>query len=513
MSSKHPDKRSKRRKSRVKKSPLSDLVIQEIPWRDWSPQFVLLLPLIDRPNPLEAFRTLRQSARRYTSFEFDGTVRSWKEISRADPAALALMQAENPEFFETTNRTLFTIFDFPTPTISDPNGEDNVEITAQAIVALVTAYKGLDGPQTTAATRAKALCLWALVGEDELARSLCEAYFDGDDTLGGAVRARWNAAIPIVPLEPDVDWAVEFITWGLQKTPCIPLSYEPPIKPPWPVSALEPIAGKTETILDNVIAWSSQANPHRFSSEVLSGLFARMRDLARLVRTHSQHNEGMAAEIMLRCLADSAVQATWLLHKNDSKLYEQFEERSHGSEKGLLDELRQRSQQMPIESEIAKRALQTEYAELFKKSGRWPELMDVVYGPWSDLSTSAMFRELPDVDSGLTFTTWMRASDSVHGSWRSISKYQLSECQNPFHLGHHIAEDQESVTAGITPVLSSMLIPLFVLSSYASRYSELVGLDEAVEKTRNMLADWVIAHQRPDGSFIWHDEPLNEPAP
>ncbi len=209
---------------------------------------------------------------------------------------------------------------------------------------------------------------------------------------------------------------------------------------------------------------------------------------------------------MIRCLANTAVQMKWLLQKNDSSMYQQFQERSQGAEKGLLDDLRERMLKSSIKPESAEQLVGAEYADLFDRAGRWPELFDVVYGPWSDISTTKMFKELPDTEeSFLAFSTWVRASDSVYGAWRSVEKYQLSECENALHVGHHHAIQGGPVTGGITHVLSSMLIPIDALNAYADRYPQLDGLAEAVERQRVALHQWIVSHQQKDGSFIWHD--------
>jgi hypothetical protein len=497
-------KRKRKRKYRVERSVLSGLPIREINWRDWAPDFVLVLPLLLIADPLEAFRQLQASVQTYTNRRFDGTVTSWQSVCTADRAAIAMIHSENPAFFSGSNATVFSVFNFPTSTIDDPSHQRVVE--AQDVAELVAAYSGFAQPRSSTSTAAKALVLWAQNEDDQLLRNKCESVLSGSYRHAAEVRAKWNAVIAAKDLRPNVDWAVKLLSWGLEQTPCVIAAYEPPAKPPWPISALEPIAMAMDAIYNNVIRISDEPVADRHIAEVLSGLLRRIQDLARLIRSNSSRNQGMATEIMLRCLADTAVQTKWLLFKNDVALYEQFQGRSHASEKGLLDELRTRLRSSGITNEAADTLLEAEYNDLHRRAGRWPELLDVVYGPWSDLSTTAMFKEVPETDAGATFTTWTRSSDAVHGAWRSIDKYQMTPCENAFHIGHHVSIVGGPVTAGVTPVLSSMLIPLDVMACYAERYPERGGLVDSIERQRTELVGWVRTHQRTDGSFNWHDQ-------
>jgi hypothetical protein len=504
-------KRGKKRGPRVKKSVLSGLNMREVNWRDWAPQFVALLPLLDSKTIAADFACLRESVTKYTGRVFDGTVASWREVSAAEATSIAMVRHENPQFFAGTNAALFKLFGFPTPTVDDPA---HVEaLTTKDVAGLVVAYKRLDGPRTVDSTKVKALWLLGITDDDHLA-AICEAYLGGDTTLGGDVRASWSGQVGARDLQPNVEWAAEFILWGLEKTPCVVAPYDPPERPPWPVKALEPIAETVDVIIGNVLNVSNEPAADRAVADTLTGMIARLRDLGRLVRHHAARNDGMAAEIMLRCLADTAVQMKWLLFKNDPAMFQQFQERSQGSEKGLLDALRERLVKSGAKPEFADKLVDAEYADLFSRSGRWPELFDVVYGPWSDISTTKMFKELPDTEeSFLAFTTWTRSSDTVHGAWRSIEKFQLTKCANPFHVGHHHAISDGPVTGGITHVLSSMLIPIDALGAYADRYPQLDGLAEDVERQRIALHQWVASHQlKDDGSFIWHDPENSEPS-
>jgi hypothetical protein len=499
----------KKRKFRVKKSVLSDLNKREINWRDWAAQFVALLPLLESDHIAEDFARLRESVEKYTGRSFDGTVPSWRDVCTANAASIAMVRMENPLFFESSNAALFKLFGFPTPKLDDLTHVGNV--TPKDVAALVMRYRALDDPRTPGSTKVKALWLLARVSEDDHLAALCRAFLSGNVKRGGEVRIRWSTQVGGHDLKPNIDWAAEFISWGLGQTPCLVDPYEPPEKPPWPVNALEPIAATLDVILGNVLNLSNEPVADRAVADTLSGLLARTRDLVKLVRDHSARNEGMAAEIMTRCLADTAVQIKWLLFKNDPALFQQFQERSLASEKGVLDDLRERLVKTGVTAEAADKLVDAEYADLFNRAGKWPELFDVVYGPWSDISTTQMFKELPDSDEAwLAFQTWIRSSDSVHGSWRSVEKYQLSECQNPLHVGHHNAISDGPVSGGITPVLSSMFITLNVMSAYASRFPQLKGLGEAVERQRLALREWVAAHQLSDGSFIWHDSEASE---
>ncbi len=216
----------KKRGPRVKKSVLSDIHKCEINWRDWAPQFVALLPLLDSDSVVADFTHLRESVAKYTGRTFDGTVASWREASIAEPASIAMVRQENPRFFSGTNAALFKLFGFPSPTLQP---SERVEpLTAKDVAGLVIAFKGLDAPHAPDSTRVKALWLLGLVPEDDHLANLCATYLGGDKALAGDVRASWSAQIAMRNLEPDVEWAAQFISWGLENTPCVVSQYDPP---------------------------------------------------------------------------------------------------------------------------------------------------------------------------------------------------------------------------------------------------------------------------------------------
>ncbi|MBV8221664.1 MAG: hypothetical protein JO325_24635 [Solirubrobacterales bacterium] len=218
-------RKGRKRKYRVKNSAVAGLQRREIHWRDWSPQLILLLPLLQQDNALEAIVTLSSSVRKYTGKSFLGAVTSWMNICESNAAALAMIREENPPFFNGSNRAVFAIFDFPAPTITDLS---NTHIpTASDVTALVFTLKALESPRGAVSTAAKAAYVWLSAEADERSRELCEAHLAGDQTNGSSVRAVWNAHVGAGREKPDAQWAASFISWGMKRTPCILSNHQP----------------------------------------------------------------------------------------------------------------------------------------------------------------------------------------------------------------------------------------------------------------------------------------------
>jgi hypothetical protein len=145
--------------------------------------------------------------------------------------------------------------------------------------------------------------------------------------------------------------------------------------------------------------------------------------------------------------------------------------------------------------------VRSDYAAVTEKLGRWPELLDVVYGPWAQQSTSSMAREIDP----LLETFFQRASDSAHGSWRSIEKFHLSRCANPLHPAHYVPPSGPRRSAGIIPCISALLQCVdLLLAIYAYAGISGRGVDQ-MQATRADLRTWITNHQSQVGIFDWED--------
>jgi hypothetical protein len=233
--------------------------------------------------------------------------------------------------------------------------------------------------------------------------------------------------------------------------------------------------------------------------DVLGGLLGRVRGLLQFVLASCGRDEGEAAEIFLRCLADTNITIRWMLKQEDRTIFLKYKERSYEQEKHAIETLRSAiGETVPDET---KRAVDQEYSKLHKTSGRWPELMDVTLGPWNDLSIAQMAKELGPADEDKYTLVFGRASEAVHGSWRNLTRFHLDECVNPLHNGHYLPADNLPRSAGVTPAVGALLLASEALLETLI----IIAPPDADERNRadaimERLTKWIGEHHSTDPS-------------
>ncbi len=506
-------KKNKRSPKRIK-SKLSSLPIQEVGWRDYLPELLLLGDLGERLeglNALEIFGDLRAAILNATGYHFDGSVRSWNEFASAVNAPVAAVVSLVSSSFLGTNAALFRRFplsrsDQVLATINEQDpGKDRDWVAIMRLVGHMWDHQG------RAATRAKALHLWAILSKGEYSasswdktRSEIKCYLQEPIPENvQSIRAVWLMRVP-EELIPSQEWAIEFWSRGLS-IPCIPAPYHKPTQPPWPSdSRLVSIESDLDTLIGDVLSGFRVSLDYPVY-EVLGGLLARIRSLTSFILDASARDEGEAAEIFLRCLADTNITVRWLLKQKDRTIYLRFQRHSYEHEKHAVDTLQEAIREDNLPEEWIE-GIHQEYDKVHETAGRWPELMDVTLGPWNDISIAKMARELgTDAARGYTIV-FGRASDAVHGTWRNLRRFHLDRCLNPLHQGHHLPNLGGSRSAGLTPVVGALMLT----SEAVVAILESIAPTEATERKRaneiyNRLKAWVAENFNPT-SRTWKVE-------
>lgn len=487
---------SKRRTYRIKKSVFAGSPIAKVSWRDWAFQLVLLGELAVREDGVELARRLRDSIAEVTGSHFDGTMSNWRQIHDSHRDRLAAVRAAVPEFFDGCNWAIFSLFSLGIP---DENGA-MAEPSSEQTQRILSILRAMSSPRSVLSTRVKALSLLLTNGDDFLVR-VRKLFRAPDTSTASAIRARW---LGLRALSPEVDsgFIVAMLDFGAE-LPCVGTVYVSPNRRPWPMEGLREIHEALDGLYVSFLA-SLGAPLNADMSDVMAGSMLRVKHLVSRILEASSEDDGLLAEIVLRSLSDSAIQLTWLLVKDTPGYFTQFKERSLATEREALEGVRAELVKDGMLAEQAWDIIKSEYAGLSSRTGHWPELLDVVYGPWSNMSTSAMAR---DINDSMLLVTFQRESDAAHGSWRSIEKYQLTECENPLHVPHYMPASEERRSAGIVPVLGALLIQSNLLLNATHKVGASATIVECATDEHEKLLKWIATHQTKLGLFEWETIP------
>ena len=489
----------KRRRFKVKESAFTGLTVGETSWHDWRIELLLLAELAAREDGIDRAIRLFDSIEEHTGGRFDGSMSSWREISDAAPAGLVIVRSENPAFFFGLTNALLSLFNL---TVALLDGT-TPGCTPAEIARLGLLIDCANSGRSRLSTRMKAVHLLLSAKSRSANEESAEAEGDAravfatdEPNVAGSVRARW-LAMRAMSRGINLDYVAAFTEVCLEM-PCGEIVYTPPKRRPWPMKGLTDIADRVRLSLRKLLE-----DPHPTipidQGDVIFGSLVRIGDLLDRVLAASADDDGLAAEIFLRSLTDSIIQLRWLLLRNDDANFTKFKEHSLAQERDALERVVDELEKTGMSKEEAWSLIRRDYAELAERLGKWPELLDVVYGPWSEQSTSSMAREIDPFLAGI----FQRASDASHGSWRSIEKYHLSRCSNPLHPAHHVPPSGSRRSAGIVPCITALMqCTDLLLAVYG--YIGLGG--DAVtrmEKAKEDLHAWIGARQSSFGTFDW----------
>ena len=150
-----------------------------------------------------------------------------------------------------------------------------------------------------------------------------------------------------------------------------------------------------------------------------------------------------------------------------------------------------------------------ELGRLSKAAGRWSMTMDTTLGTWNGVSASQMAKDLGE-EGGYVFN-FGRLSDSVHGSWRDLTRYHLALCLNPLHGGHHLADYSQS-SAGVVPVVTCIEETSRALGSVLALFAPVDDPAQGqVADLRKQLHDWIGEHLD-ESTGLWHVEVRRDPS-
>jgi hypothetical protein len=499
-----------RSRYKVKKSRLSAVPIQALRWPAWMPELLPLADVVMEDGAFERAERIAAAIEAQTDKPFDGSASAVLPLMKLSAEEFTKIRAGAAPFFDGFNEAFLPTLGYPYP-----DGSQKVIDHETAVRTIVYVARCLSDEGTRLATRMRAVHFWLnnlrndekVANADEV-RATFRAYMDGDESRGPMIR-NWSKMLMLKGAQRPSDlWMATVYSWGME-TPCMPTEYELPERPAWPMPSLVPIA---EAVLEMLSQSTGLMAPMDLAkADVTIALLERARQLTTRILDQTHNNDGLTAEILLRCLADTGLQFRWLVLKNDPNLYAQFKERSHATQFDQIEALRKEYEETVDIPAFVERGLATAHRQLNEDSGGWPALLDVVYGPWSDKSSGSMLKELPDWQTSAITQAWHRGGDAIHGSWRSLSKYSVERCLNTLHLRHSVATDSETKSAGIVPVLAALRIGAEMIADMTTLYPPPpeIGLVERLDAARESLNEWIRSRITSNG-FRWDGDPDEE---
>jgi hypothetical protein len=476
------------------------LTIGETSWFEWHIELLLLAEFAARKDGVDAAISLFDSIEQQAGGHFDGSMSSWREISDASPTSLVIVRSENPAFFFGLNNALLTLFNLTVP-LPDGSTPDCTQADMDRLGLLIFYANNGRSPLST---RMKALHLLLSAKARGDPAEIAEAERDARAVfatkaaaeLTGSVRARWLAT-RAMSHGVNPDYVAAFTEIRLEM-PCGEDVYTPPKRRPWPMKGLTEIAERAREAFRQLLADPQPTIPVD-QGDVIVGNLVRISDLFERVLSASADDDGLAAEIFQRSLTDSVIQLRWLLLRNDDANFTKFKEHSLAQERDAFERVVGELEKTDMSKEEAWSLIRRDYAALTERLGKWPELLDVIYGPWSEQSTSSMAREIdPFLEK-----VFQRSSDATHGTWRSIEKYHLSRCLNPLHPAHHVTPSGPRRSAGIVPCITALMQCIDLLLSIYMYVEEKGAAVTEMENARADLLTWISTHQKSFGIFDW----------
>lgn len=172
--------------------------------------------------------------------------------------------------------------------------------------------------------------------------------------------------------------------------------------------------------------------------EVVGALLARQTTLMSQLATNPAIWNGHTAPLILRAMADVHINVVWILREPKERS-RKFVLYGLGQAKLQLEHRRKE-----MESRASTQG-EKDYADAIE---RWIEtqraafLVDVDLGSWSGITTRQMAIEANCLD----FYNYVYSSFSacVHSMWQHVAIYNLSDCTNPLHGGHHVPTATEA---------------------------------------------------------------------
>ena len=189
-------------------------------------------------------------------------------------------------------------------------------------------------------------------------------------------------------------------------------------------------AGKMISIVACAYRLDDVNRPRKWkrNEAILGGLAIRLSKLLQGILDQTCQNRREIAEILFRCLAETAINLKYLIKESSGKAFEEYVEYSLREEKRLLSHIEEnitnRGGEFPIETRMKKSILMA-----FKNSGVSPEQVDEKNRtPWGE----SIFKRTKRIGLKDIYGLISMASHSVHGNWQDLISHHLEKDDDGF---------------------------------------------------------------------------------
>jgi len=233
-----------------------------------------------------------------------------------------------------------------------------------------------------------------------------------------------------------------------------------------------------------------------FIGEVMLGLMSRVWRMMHHIVDLSITGHGEMVEIAVRCQADTFITLLWMLKQDDPKLMLRFQEYSSGKSKRALEYTRNLVGQVPDD---LIRTIEGDLQGEVHSTGTWEQLVPAEKGLWTDTTLAQMAEDIGrSVEYEMVFA---RASDVVHGTWRSLMRWSLVRCINPLHQNHWVPDIGSTTNAGMLPIIGAIKFTSDALLEVAC---SLLGTDHELARKAKALQtelNGILSSRKPENGF------------
>lgn len=195
--------------------------------------------------------------------------------------------------------------------------------------------------------------------------------------------------------------------------------------------------GKVTVVLSSVQPSDDGIKPRKWNRNeaILGGLLVRIGKLQRGILDNAMKRQREIISILIRCLAETAINLKYLIHKNSESTYNDFVEYSLRMEKKLLIEVEQRMERdkngsnklLPAVNERMRKSI----LFTFEKSEMTLEQIDEKKkGPWGGKDLFQKTKEL-DFEYGYR-AIFSLPSHNIHGNWQDILDHHVEPSDSGF---------------------------------------------------------------------------------
>lgn len=169
--------------------------------------------------------------------------------------------------------------------------------------------------------------------------------------------------------------------------------------------------------------------------EVIGGLLARQVSLAGNIASAPSIWNPHVAPVLLRAMADVVITAAWILEEPDERAKRYI---YYGLGQMKLEMERRKAELDPLNPDPSALRM-IEVSEGWIEQQRWPFLVEVNLGSWTDVSVRDMALKTGLID--FYNYVYQEFSAATHSTWHHVGRLNVDQCQSPLHRYHRVPVD------------------------------------------------------------------------